>query len=169
LAGLDQQITDLNTKLGGEVSHKSEEKSPSNGYHSNIEPKPDVTKWVQVDLGRAVALEGIRLAPARPTDFADTPGFGFPSRFKVETSEAADFANAQLIADHTAAEYKNPGDAPVVFSLAGATNGSFPLIPALSPKERESRSPPRNEAGRPRSLDTPTQVLPLPKGEGRSE
>jgi hypothetical protein len=169
LAALDQQITNLNARLGGETATKSEKKSPSNGYHSNIEPKPDVTKWVQVDLGQTVALEEIRLMPARPTDFPDTPGFGFPLRFKVETSEAADFSNAQLIADHTAADFKNPGDAPVVFSLTGATNGSFPLTPALSPRERELRSPPRSDTGRPRSLDTQTQVLPLPKGEGRGE
>ena len=38
-------------------------------------------KWVQVDLGRAVALDEIRLIPARPTDFPDTPGFGFPGGY----------------------------------------------------------------------------------------
>jgi len=52
--------------------------SPSNGYHSGIEAKPDTEKWVQIDLGRSLPIETIRLLPARPTDFADTPGFGFP-------------------------------------------------------------------------------------------
>jgi hypothetical protein len=77
-----------------------------------------VTKWVQVDLGRSVALDEIRLVPARPTDFPDTPGFGFPLRFKVEIAEDAQFTNAQVIADHTGTDYKNPGDAPIILSLA---------------------------------------------------
>ena len=38
---------------------------------------PDVTKWVQVDLGREVPLDEVRLFPARPTDFADAPGSGW--------------------------------------------------------------------------------------------
>jgi hypothetical protein len=118
LAALDQQITDLNTKLGGKTAAKSEEKSPSNGYHSNIEPKPDATKWVQVDLGRAAALEEIRLVPARPTDFPDTPGFGFPLRFKVEFSEEPAFTNVLTLADQTREDFKNTGDTPVVFSIA---------------------------------------------------
>jgi len=169
LASLDQEITNLNARLGGEPAAKSKEKSPSNGYHSNIEPKPDVTKWVQVDIGRAVALEDIRLVPARPTDFPDTPGFGFPLRFKVELSDNPAFTNALTLADHTAADFKNPGDTPVVFSLAGATNGSSPLTPALSPGEREPRSPRPNEAERSRFGDAQNQILPLPKGEGRGE
>jgi hypothetical protein len=113
LAALDQQITNLNTKLGGETAAKSEKKSPSNGYHSNIESKPDVTKWVQLDFGRNVSIDEIRLVPARPTDFPDTPGFGFPLRFKVELSGSNDFADARLLADHVRADFKNPGDTAV--------------------------------------------------------
>jgi hypothetical protein len=58
--------------------------SPSNGYHSAIERTPDVTKWVEVDLGKALPIDEIRLIPARPTDFKDTPGFGFPPEYRVE-------------------------------------------------------------------------------------
>ena len=43
--------------------------------------KPEATAWVQVDLGASVPIEEIRLVPARPIDFPDTPGFGFPARF----------------------------------------------------------------------------------------
>jgi len=116
LAALDQQITNLNTKLGEETAAKSGKKSPSNGYHSNIEPKSDVAKWVQVDLGRSVSIDEVRLVPARPTDFPDTPGFGFPLRFKVELSEDADFSRAQLLADHMREDFKNPGDVAVTFA-----------------------------------------------------
>jgi hypothetical protein len=124
LAALDQQITNLNARLGAGSAAASEKKSPSNGYHSNIEPKPDVTKWVQVDLGRAVALKEIRLVPARPTDFPDTPGFGFPPRFKIESSDDPAFANALTLVDHTREDFKSPGDTHLVYLLAATANRS---------------------------------------------
>jgi hypothetical protein len=84
--------------------------SPSNGYHSGIEPRAAVTKWVQVDLGKVVAIDAVRLIPARPTDFPDTPGFGFPARFQVALSDDPAFGRADIVADHTGADFPNPGD-----------------------------------------------------------
>ena len=98
---------------------KEGEGSPSNGYHSAVESSPDVAKWVQVDLGEARELGEIRLAPARPTDFPDTPGFGFPRRFKVEISESADFSNPIVVKDATGEDFPNPGEAPVVIAAEG--------------------------------------------------
>ena len=72
--------------------------SPSNGYHSAIHATPDVTSWVQVDLGRSMPIEEIRLVPARPVDFADTPGFGFPVRFRVEVSDDPEFGKGRAVA-----------------------------------------------------------------------
>jgi len=115
LQRLDEQLVAINTRLG--LAGKTEKKSPSNGYHSGIEPKPDAPKWVQVDLGRTIALDEVRLIPARPTDFSDTPGFGFPVRFHVELSGDPAFASAENIADHTEADFKNPGDAPFGIEL----------------------------------------------------
>jgi hypothetical protein len=169
LARLDEQIAGLNERLGRNGQVENKKKSPSNGYHSNIEPKPDVTKWVQVDLGLSVTLDEIRLVPARPTDFPDTPGFGFPLRFKVDLSDEPAFTKAQILADHTVADFKNPKDAPVVFSFAAVTNAPFPLTPALAPGERGPGTPTRDDTGRVRPRDAQSQVLPLPKGEGRGE
>lgn len=84
--------------------------SPSNGYHSGIEPRADAEKWVQVDLGAALPIDLVRLVPARPTDFPDTPGFGFPVRFKVEVATAADFSDRQTLADRSAEDDANPRD-----------------------------------------------------------
>jgi len=53
-------------------------KSPSNGYHSGVEAKPDVTKWVQVDLGESRPIAAVRLIPARPTDFPGHARFRLP-------------------------------------------------------------------------------------------
>jgi len=118
LTALDQQIASIQMNLGPDEKTTPEQRSPSNGYHSNIEPKPDVTKWVQVDLGRSIPIEEVRLIPARPTDFPDTPGFGFPPRFKLEFASHADFSDAITLADHTTKDFGNPGDAPAVFSLS---------------------------------------------------
>ena len=93
---------------------KPDKESPSNGYHSGIEPAPDVEKWVQVDLGQVLPIVEIRLVPSRPTDFADTPGFGFPIRFRVEAARAEDFSDRQVLADHIQVDFTNPGDSPVV-------------------------------------------------------
>jgi hypothetical protein len=86
--------------------------SPTNGYHSHITARPDVVKWVQVDLGRAVPLDEVRLVPARPTDFRDAPGFGFPVRFRVEAAAEPTFRSPTVLVDHTAKDYPNPGDNP---------------------------------------------------------
>jgi len=84
--------------------------SPSNGFHSAIAERPQVTKWVQVDLGREMPIELIRLIPARPTDFADTPGFGFPLRFRVEIAHDHEADDWQSVIDETQADFPNPGD-----------------------------------------------------------
>jgi Protein of unknown function (DUF1549)/Protein of unknown function (DUF1553)/Planctomycete cytochrome C/F5/8 type C domain len=89
--------------------------SPSNGWHSGISATPDVEKWVQVDLGESLPIDAIRLIPARPTDFPDTPGFGFPVRFRVDASDDVTFANPVSVADQAKSDFPNPGDAPVVF------------------------------------------------------
>ena len=118
LTALDQKTASLHQALGSEDQTGSEQRSPGNGYHSNIELKPDATKWVQVDLGRTIPLDEVRLIPARPTDFPDTPGFGFPLRFRVELANNADFSDALILADHTAKDFNNPGDTLLVFTPA---------------------------------------------------
>jgi hypothetical protein len=97
------------------------EPSPTNGYHSGIEPKADAIKWVHVDLGKPVAIDLIRLVPARPTDFPDSPGFGFPQRFRVEVSLEATFAHPEVVFDQSEHDYPNPGDRPVVIHPVGKT------------------------------------------------
>jgi mono/diheme cytochrome c family protein len=93
--------------------------SPTNGYHSGISPTADAEKWVQVDLGSSLPLDSVRLFPARPTDFADTPGFGFPVRFRVELSDEPTFRSRRILADHTQADFPNPGEAVFTVPLHG--------------------------------------------------
>jgi len=84
-------LTDGQSLLGPSVAR---EPSPSNGYLAVQETQDDIVKWVQVDLGRSVGIEAVRLFPSRPQDFADTPGNGFPLRFRIEAANDATFANA---------------------------------------------------------------------------
>ena len=121
IAGLSSpELKNLNEKLAllrGKVEKllfvAEKTSSPTNGYHSGIEKSPDATKWVQIDLGKPTHLDAVRLIPARPTDFPDTPGFGFPLRYKVMLSDDEDFAKYIAIAAFTQADAANPGDQPV--------------------------------------------------------
>lgn len=120
LVRIDQRLATVQAQLDSDAPEAGR-KSPSNGYHSGIESKPDTLKWVQVDLGRRFDLDEIRLVPARPTDFPDTPGFGFPVRFKVEISEDESFTETAIVSDHSTNDFKNPGDLPVPFTAPGET------------------------------------------------
>ena len=103
---------------------------PTNGYHGREEQQPDAAQWVQVDLGASIPLDEIRLIPARPVDFPDTIGFGFPPRFKVEVANDAAFANPTVVADHSAEDFPNPGDRRVVFPAKGMS-AQFVRVTAL--------------------------------------
>ena len=88
--------------------------SPHNGYHSGIASSAEVRKWVTIDLGRDRRIDAVRLYPARPFDFRDTPGFLFPLRFKIEAAQKADLSDAKAVVDQTAADVPNPGaQAPI--------------------------------------------------------
>jgi hypothetical protein len=118
LARLDGELAGLRAELA-KLPMPAGAASPSNGYHSGIEARADVEKWVQVDLGRAVPIDEIRLLPARPTDFPDTPGFGFPSRFRVTVSEEPAFTRAVPLVDHTGGDFPNPAGAAVTVPGGG--------------------------------------------------
>jgi alpha-L-rhamnosidase len=89
-------------------------RSPHNGYHSQLATNAATAKWVQIDLGRPLQVDAVRLFPARPYDWQpDTPGFLFPLRFKVEIATQSNLANARVVVDRTLADEPNPGaDAP---------------------------------------------------------
>lgn len=115
---IDARRDELKKQIASLVKSTDQE-SPGNGYHSEITAKADMTKWVQIDLKKKVPVDEIVLVPARPTDFADTPGFGFPVRFRVEVSDASDFSRPKLLLDRTDADFPNPGNTAVVVQAHG--------------------------------------------------
>lgn len=112
LAELDRKIT---------AAGKPTDMKPEFGYHSQIEARPDRSKWVQVDLGKSVELDRVVLWGCHD-DFNNIgAGFGFPVRFRVEASDDSDFKTSTLVADRTSADMPNPGVAPQSFAAKGVT------------------------------------------------
>jgi signal transduction histidine kinase len=105
------------------------EASRTLGFHSAMADRSGVTKWVQVDLGESVALDEVRLVPARVPQFPGRSGFGFPLRFKVELSDDAHFHSAMILADETGADFVNPATNPVTVSCTGR-RGRFVRVTA---------------------------------------
>lgn len=84
----------------------------------------DAVKWVQVDLGADVPLDSVVIRPQYHNDPGAggwIAGYGFPVRFKVEVSSAADFSTSTMIADHTAEDFANPGHTALSLPASGAT------------------------------------------------
>jgi hypothetical protein len=114
LAGVDDHLTALRTQLRELGQPLSGHDSPSNGYHSAIQSRPDALAWVQLDLGAVMPIDEIRMIPARPTDFADTPGFGFPSRFHVELADDPSFRRSDRVALEIRPDRPNAEDEPYI-------------------------------------------------------
>ncbi len=91
-------------------------------YRSRPATAADTVSWVQVDLAEPQFIEEIRLFPANermiPGQDAYYAGEGFPVRFKLESSNDADFRSSQMIADHTQEDFSNPRDR--IVSISGS-------------------------------------------------
>jgi len=100
LADLDRQIKAASQPVAAK---------PEYGYHSAISAKQDVAKWVQLDLGEAVAIDRLVLWGCHDTFNNIGAGFGFPVRYKVEAGDDPTFAKAAVVLDRTASDLANPG------------------------------------------------------------
>ncbi|MFP6583720.1 MAG: PSD1 and planctomycete cytochrome C domain-containing protein [Candidatus Hydrogenedentota bacterium] len=115
---LQKDLERLGRKRGS-LESKLEDNSPSNGYHGVVANTPDEHQWVEIDLGESVDLDELRLIPARPTDFKDTPGFGFPRRFTVRVFDAPETNEGEIVADYAQEAFPNPGNSAFVVQLGG--------------------------------------------------
>ncbi|MDP6794951.1 MAG: DUF1553 domain-containing protein [Verrucomicrobiota bacterium] len=111
LAELTKQLDDLRKKA-------TTKPQPEYGYHSQIADKPNITKWVQVDLGKPMEITRVTLIGASDSYNNIGDGFGFPVRYKIEGSNDAKFAeDTVLIANRTGINQDNPGIAPQHFRV----------------------------------------------------
>jgi mono/diheme cytochrome c family protein len=130
LVEIERQLADAAKPAGG--------KPLEFGYHSQLSPKPDVTKWVQVDLGASVKLDRVVLKPCHD-DFAGIgAGFGFPVRFRVELSDDANFKASIVITDETAKDFPKPGMAAYTAKTEGK-GGRYVRVTAtkLAPRQND--------------------------------
>ncbi|RYX83297.1 hypothetical protein EON83_15660 [bacterium] len=86
------------------------------GYEVSGDGTDDALRWVQIDLGRSLPIDKVKLFPL--VDW-EPNAQGFPSRFKIEVSDTPDFQTPTLITDQTGADFPNPRDEVGVFAGAG--------------------------------------------------
>lgn len=85
-------------------------------YTCQVSDNPDVTTWVQIELGSSQPIDAIRLYPSsRPHK---NPS-GFPVRFHIECSNDPDFKNAKRIADWSKNDFPEPADQIIEFPVHG--------------------------------------------------
>jgi signal transduction histidine kinase len=125
---VSEYVVDGQSILGLPVSN---EMSSTSGYLSERTANAATTKWIQVDLERSVQIDEVRLIPARPTDYADHAGYGFPVRFRILVSETPDFKDSIILADQTSDSYPNPGDNPVVLPSIDVIHGRYVRLEAI--------------------------------------
>jgi cytochrome c553 len=122
LAQADPELQTVLQQLEAGRQPATDTKPPEFGYHSEIAPKPDVTKWVQVDLGASTKLERIVLRPCHD-DFNNIgAGFGFPPRFRVELSDDPLFQSGVVLVatvDERTADVPRATTAPLVVRAEG--------------------------------------------------
>ncbi|MES2221890.1 MAG: beta-L-arabinofuranosidase domain-containing protein [Acidobacteriota bacterium] len=94
-------------------------------YRSKPSTNPHVTTWLQIDLGKANAIDAVKLYPAceRMYPLLDEyyGGEGFPLRFRIEAANDAGMSGAKIIADFTGADFPDPKDNITEFSATGVT------------------------------------------------
>jgi len=135
LLAVEKEITSAGESRAGQQG-----RSNRYGYHSQVAKNQDTVKWVQVDLGKPVAIEQIIIAASDEYGFAD---FGFPHRFKIEVASEAEFKDPQIIADHTAENYARPGGELVPFAANG-TVAQFVRITATRLWSRRHQGQPKS-------------------------
>jgi hypothetical protein len=118
-AAVGPELDQVEKRLA-ELKAESKGQGAEFGYHSRIEGNQASTKWVQIDLGRAVSISQI-VAVGCHDDFNDIgAGFGFPARFKLEVSNDPEFhSSVRTVADHTQADFPNPNTEPQQFTSSG--------------------------------------------------
>ena len=90
------------------------------GFHSSLSQTQEALKWVQVDLGREVAIDKVAFAGCYDDFNKIGAGFGFPLRYRVEASNDPGFgAGAMMLLDRSTVDQANPGTALQTVSAKG--------------------------------------------------
>ncbi len=102
-------------------------------YRSKPSTSPNVTSWIQVDLGKSQVIDVVKLYPAceRMYPLLDEyyGGEGFPLRFKIEASDDPEFSGARTIVDYTQSDFPDPKANVTQYAAPGA-RGRFVRLTA---------------------------------------
>ncbi len=118
IRSMEDKIAAFEKSLAKYREIEGKTRSERYGYHSQVASNQNVEKWVQVDLGRVMAVDRVALFGADEYGFAD---FGFPHRFRVEVSQTSDVGgdDSELLLDGSG-DFPRPGASPVVIEGRGA-------------------------------------------------
>lgn len=110
-SGIERRLSELRQKHGSPLR-------PQYGWHSTISAKQDAVKWVQLDFGKPLGIEQLRLIPAYDDFNGIGAGFGFPLRYRVEVANDADFKTAvRLVLDASQKDQANPRNGEIVIDV----------------------------------------------------
>jgi len=97
------------------------------GYVSKSAGKEGEVRWLQVDLGKSVKIDQVKLFPLLIHYSTESPGF--PVRFKIEASDDPAFKTATCIANLTATNVPSPQDVVGLYP-AGGISGRYVRLTA---------------------------------------
>ncbi len=141
LAGLPALFPDQQTERIGYSSKPAPVRRPSARPLPAGGMRLPETRVIRLDLGSKQRIDQVVLVPADFAVDADPgAGYGFPVRWRVEVAEEASFEDAVLLADHTGADFPNPGLWPVVVDPEEPVNGRFVRLTAVKLWNRSGRS-----------------------------
>jgi DUF1680 family protein len=134
-------------------------------YRSKAVANPEVSTWVQVDLGRSFPLEAIQLFPASERMYPGRDqyyaGEGFPLRFKIEAAEDASFSAPFTISDFTQSDFPDPTDNITYYKASGA-HGRYVRLTATRLRVVKA-APPENSPSGTGPIDSRDYTLALAK------
>lgn len=113
------ELAQIDGKIAQLLAEAKGPERPEYGYHSGIEARQNVVKWVQLDLGKSTPLASIVYVGCHDTFNNIGDGFGFPARYKIEIGDDPLFKTATLLADYTNTDVSNPGIAPQSAAVGG--------------------------------------------------
>lgn len=111
LVGLDKEIAAIRQSAPAALR-------PEYGYHSQLAPKAETEKWVQIDLGEIREVSSLHYVGCYDNFNSIGAGFGFPLRFKIELAAEETFRDKKLVVDQTATDFANPGTTPQTAKFA---------------------------------------------------
>lgn len=110
-SGIERRLSELRQKHGSPLR-------PQYGWHSTISAKQEAVKWVQLDFGKPLGIEQLRLIPAYDDYNNIGAGFGFPLRYRVEVANEADFkSGVRTVLDASQKDQVNPRNGEVVIDV----------------------------------------------------